>query len=59
MTTLIIEDGSEELRAEMLRPQPWYRAQERQTPKPTTEQLRARWRDLLRERGISREERSR
>lgn len=59
MTTLIIEDGSDDLRAEMLRPLPWVRAQDRATPKPTTEQLRARWRDLLRERGISREEQSR
>ncbi len=54
MTTLIIDDGSPALRAEMARPVPWVRRQERTTPKPTGEQLRDRWRTLLRERGVAR-----
>lgn len=37
MTTLIIDDGSPQLRAEMQRPVPWVRRQERATPKPTAE----------------------
>lgn len=54
MSTLIIEDGNRQLQAEMSRPLPWVRRQERATPKPTGEYLRDRWRALLRERGIQR-----
>lgn len=54
MTTLIIDDGSPALRAEYARPLPWVRRQERDTPRPTAEYLRERWRVLLRERGIQR-----
>ena len=54
MTTLIIDDGSPALRAEMQRPVPWVRRQERTTPKPTAEELRERWRRLLREAGVGR-----
>ncbi len=53
MTTLSIEDGSRLLQAEMSAPLPWVRRQERTTPKPTGEQLRDRWRTLLRERGVT------
>ena len=35
-------------------PQPWFRRQERDTPRPTADYLRDRWRALLRERGIQR-----
>ena len=54
MTTLSIEDGSRALQAEMAEPLRWVRRQERTTPKPTAEELRERWRRLLREAGVGR-----
>lgn len=53
MTTLSIEDGSRLLQSEMSQPLKWVRRQERDTPKPTAEYLRDRWRALLRERGVT------
>ena len=54
MTTLMIDDASRALREELARPLPWVRRQERTTPKPTAEELRERWRRLLREAGVGR-----